>query len=77
MKKIERATVIVLDSLGVGYTPDSKKYGDEGANTLWQLALVTGGVNLPNMGKLGLGNIIEVLGVKKRGKPNRVLWKIR
>lgn len=69
MKKIERATVIVLDSLGVGYTPDSKKYGDEGANTLGQLALATGGVNLPNMGKLGLGNIIEVLGVKKEENP--------
>ena len=69
MKKIERATVIVLDSLGVGYTPDSKKYGDEGANTLGQIALATGGVNLPNMGKLGLGNIIEILGVKKEENP--------
>lgn len=69
MKKIERATIIVLDSLGVGHTPDSEKYGDEGANTLGQLALATGGVNLPNMGKLGLGNIIEVLGVKKEDAP--------
>ena len=69
MKKIERATIIVLDSLGVGYTPDSKSYGDEGANTLGQIALVTGGIQLPNMGKLGLGNIIDVLGVKKEENP--------
>ncbi len=69
MKKIERATIIVLDSLGVGYTPDSKNYGDEGANTLGQIALVTGGIQLPNMGKLGLGNIIDVLGVKKEATP--------
>lgn len=70
MKKIERATIIVLDSLGVGYTPDSKNYGDEGANTLGQIALVTGGVQLPNMGKLGLGNIIDVLGIKKEENPS-------
>lgn len=68
MKKIERATIIVLDSLGVGYTEDSFKYGDEGANTLAHIALATGGLNLPNLEKLGIGNIIEILGVEKNGK---------
>lgn len=62
MKKFERATIIVLDSLGVGYTPDSKDYGDEGANTLGHIAAATGGLNIPNLQKLGIGNIIEVLG---------------
>lgn len=63
MKKLERATIIVLDSLGVGAAPDADKYGDKGTNTLGNIAFSTGGVNLPNLGKLGLGNIIEVLGV--------------
>ncbi|MGL6063824.1 MAG: phosphopentomutase [Fusobacteriaceae bacterium] len=65
MKKIERATIIVLDSLGVGESPDSKLYGDEGSNTLGNIALATGGLTLPNMQKLGLGNIIEILGVPR------------
>ncbi|MGL5963932.1 MAG: phosphopentomutase [Fusobacteriaceae bacterium] len=65
MDKFERATIIVLDSLGVGETPDSKDYGDVGANTLGNIALATGGLNLPNMQKLGLGNIIDILGVPR------------
>lgn len=68
MKKFERATIIVLDSLGVGYTKDSFKYGDEGANTLAHIALATGGLNLPNLEKLGIGNILEILGVEKNEK---------
>ncbi|MGL4533735.1 MAG: phosphopentomutase [Fusobacteriaceae bacterium] len=63
MKKLERATIIVLDSLGVGAAPDAEKYGDKGTNTLGNIALSTGGINLPNLRKLGLGNIIEILGV--------------
>lgn len=75
MKKFERATIIVLDSLGVGYTPDSKDYGDMGANTLGHIAAATGGLNLPNMGKLGLGNIIDVLGVPKVENPTGIYGK--
>lgn len=69
MKKIERATIIVLDSLGVGASPDADKYGDVGSNTLGHIALATGGLNLPNLEKMGLGNIIEILGVKKVENP--------
>ena len=65
MQKIERATIIVLDSLGVGESPDAAMYGDVGSNTLGNIALTTGGIHLPNMEKMGLGNIIEILGVKK------------
>ncbi|MGL4980604.1 MAG: phosphopentomutase [Fusobacteriaceae bacterium] len=75
MDKFERATIIVLDSLGVGETPDSKDYGDAGANTLGNIALATGGLNLPNMQKLGLGNIIDILGVPKIEKATGVYGK--
>ena len=65
MEKIERVTLIVLDSAGVGALPDAKEFGDEGTNTLGNIALATGGLNLENMEKLGLGNITEILGVDK------------
>ncbi|MGL5087940.1 MAG: phosphopentomutase [Cetobacterium sp.] len=63
MQKLERVTLIVLDSAGIGALPDAKDFGDEGTNTLANIALTTGGLNLENMEKLGLGNISELLGV--------------
>lgn len=65
MNKIDRVTLIVLDSAGVGYLPDAKDFGDEGSNTFGNIALATGGLNLKNMESLGLGNIIDILGVEK------------
>ena len=59
----KRAIVIVLDSVGVGEMEDSHLYGDEGSNTLKNTALAVGGLNLPNMQRLGLGNIDEIKGV--------------
>ncbi|WP_421919224.1 phosphopentomutase [Marinifilum sp.] len=61
--KIERATIVVLDSAGVGYLPDAEEFGDVGSNTIGNIAKHCGGINLPNMQKLGLGNIIEIEGV--------------
>ncbi|MGL4628003.1 phosphopentomutase [Cetobacterium sp.] len=63
MEKLDRVTLIVLDSAGIGALPDAKEFGDEGTNTLANIALTTGGLNLPNMERLGLGNITEILGV--------------
>ncbi|MEG0069365.1 phosphopentomutase [Cetobacterium sp.] len=65
MEKIERVTLIVLDSAGVGALPDAKEFGDEGTNTMANIALSTGGLNLKNMESLGLGNITEILGVDR------------
>lgn len=59
-----RVVAIVLDSCGVGELPDAKSYGDEGANTLGNLAKAVGGVRLPNLEKLGLGKIIPIAGVR-------------
>lgn len=61
--KIERVILIVLDSVGTGSLPDAAAYGDEGANTLGHVAELCGGLALPNLQKLGLGNIIPILGV--------------
>src|SRR5437764_8356379 len=52
-----RACVIVLDAVGAGELPDAGTYGDEGSNTLANVAKAVGGLDLPNMEALGLGNV--------------------
>lgn len=60
---IRRVILIVLDSVGVGELPDAHAYGDQGSNTLAHTAAAVGGINLPNMADLGLGNILSIQGV--------------
>ncbi len=63
---MKRATIIVIDSLGIGAIEDAKDYGDDlSVNTLCNLAEQSGGLNVPNFEKLGLGNIKDIKGVKK------------
>jgi len=54
--------VIVLDAVGAGALPDADRYGDEGSNTLANVAKAVGGLDLPNMEALGLGNVEELEG---------------
>jgi phosphopentomutase len=49
--------VIVLDAVGAGELPDAADYGDEGSNTLANVAKAVGGLDLPNLEALGLGNV--------------------
>jgi phosphopentomutase len=49
--------VIVLDAVGAGELPDAAAYGDEGSNTLANVAHAVGGLDLPSLEALGLGNI--------------------
>ena len=58
-----RAVVVVLDGVGAGDAPDAVEYGDEGANTLGNTARAVGGLELPNLQNLGLGNVAEIEGV--------------
>jgi phosphopentomutase len=62
-KTISRIILLVLDSVGCGDAPDALDYGDEGSNTLGNIARAVGGIGLPNMGELGLGNITQIYGV--------------
>jgi len=59
----KKAVVIVLDGVGAGNAPDADKYGDRGSNTLGNLARAVGGLHLPNLEKMGLGNITAIDGV--------------
>src|SRR5438552_18721047 len=57
-----RACVIVLDARGAGGLPDADECGGEGADTLGNVARAVGGLDLPNMEALGLGNVEELAG---------------
>jgi phosphopentomutase len=52
-----RACVIVLDAVGAGELPDASAFGDEGSDTLGNVARAVGGLDLPNLEALGLGNV--------------------
>ncbi|HTQ61249.1 MAG TPA: phosphopentomutase [Candidatus Solibacter sp.] len=56
MGKFERVIWIVLDSVGIGELPDAAEYGDVGRNTLGHIA-ESRPLALPNLARLGLGNI--------------------
>jgi phosphopentomutase len=57
-----RACVIVLDAVGAGELPDAADYGDEGSDTLGNVAKAVGGLDLPNLEAFGLGNVKELEG---------------
>ncbi|WP_432776914.1 phosphopentomutase [Brevibacillus gelatini] len=61
--RYSRVFLIVMDSVGIGEQPDSPKFRDEGANTLGHIAERVAGFSLPNLQKLGLGNIAPLKGV--------------
>ena len=62
----DRVIVIVLDGVGVGAAPDAEEYGDKGSNSVGNTAHSMGGLNLPHMGELGLGNLTRIAGVPPR-----------
>ena len=62
---MKRCFLVVIDSLGVGEAPDADIYGDLGTNTLGNVSKAVGGVDLPNMDKLGFGKITDVLNKKE------------
>jgi phosphopentomutase len=59
---MRRAFVVVIDACGAGELPDSAEYGDAGANTLGHVAEASGGLELPVLTRLGLGNIMPLKG---------------
>jgi phosphopentomutase len=54
---VARACVIVLDAVGAGALPDAADFGDEGSDTLGNVARAVGGLDLPTLEALGLGNV--------------------
>ena len=64
-----RALLLVCDSFGVGATPDAASYGDEGADTLGNTSRAVGGIEAPNLERLGLGLLTEIQGVRPVAGP--------
>jgi phosphopentomutase len=65
----KRVFLVVMDSVGIGEAPDAEKFGDKGSHTLGHIAERMNGLNMPNMGKLGLSNIEEIKGIEPAQKP--------
>ncbi|AMV72971.1 phosphopentomutase [Desulfuromonas carbonis] len=64
-----RAVLITLDGVGIGALPDAAAYGDAGANTLQHVAAACGGLYLPHLQSLGLGNLLDLPGVPPVAAP--------
>jgi phosphopentomutase len=74
---IRRIFIVVLDGVGAGELPDADRYGDVGSNTLAHTAAAVGGLRLPQMGRLGLGNIVPIAGVPPADAPLGGYGKMR
>jgi len=64
----DRVIWIVLDSVGIGEMPDAAQYGDAGSDTLGNIARIRG-IRLPNLSRLGLGNIKPLTGIEPAAEP--------
>ncbi|MDP2168512.1 MAG: phosphopentomutase [Thermodesulfovibrionales bacterium] len=64
-----RVLILIMDGAGIGEMPDAGEYGDEGSNTLKNLANAVGGLSLPCLESLGLGNLGDFKGIGKTRNP--------
>ncbi|MBA4600955.1 phosphopentomutase [Thermoactinomyces mirandus] len=76
MKSFSRVALVVLDSVGIGALPDAMEYNDERAYTLGHIAEKRNGLNMPNMERLGLGNIAEIKGIEPVENPRAYYGKM-
>lgn len=73
-----RAIILVIDGCGVGASPDAPAFGDPiTANSLANTAKAVGGLKLPNLERMGLGNITSVPGVATNSKANGIYGKLQ
>lgn len=71
----KKVHLVVLDSVGIGEAPDAAEFGDEGSDTLGHIAEAAG-LSLPNMQKLGLGNIAPIQGIEPVENPTGYYTKL-
>lgn len=74
--KYNRIFTIVMDSVGAGAMPDAAKYGDEGADTIGHTAEAVGGLKMPVMQAMGLGNLHKIKGVDPVQTPTGYYTKL-
>lgn len=71
-----RIVCLVADGFGVGAAPDAGEYGDEGSDTLGHIAQSVGGLKLPNLEKLGIGNLGTFSGIQPNDSPQAIVAKL-
>ena len=67
-RSFERVIWIVLDSVGIGAMPDAAAYGDEGSDTLGNIARRRS-LSLPTLTRFGLANIRPLAGLQSVREP--------
>lgn len=72
----QRITLIVLDSVGIGELPDAADYGDKGSHTLGHIVEKVPGLALPNLRRLGLGNIAPLAHWEQETSPQGYYGKM-
>ncbi|HEX5132793.1 MAG TPA: phosphopentomutase [Candidatus Krumholzibacteria bacterium] len=77
MRTFQRVVVIVLDGVGAGEAPDAAAYGDTGSHTLANTARLVGGLRVPQLARLGLGNIVAIEGVAPVDAPAAHFGRMR
>src|SRR5437762_1972221 len=70
-----RAIVIVMDSVGVGELPDASAYGDEGSDTLGNIARRVP-LELPTLRALGLGRVASIGGAPAPASPKAAVGRM-
>jgi len=73
---MKRVLILLLDGVGIGELPDAARYGDAGSDSLGNTARAVGGLNLPNLQELGLGNIAALLGCPPAAGPSAAFGKM-
>ncbi|MEG2148485.1 MAG: phosphopentomutase [Clostridiales bacterium] len=66
---MKRAFIIVLDSVGIGAIGDWAEYDIEPGNTICHVAAAVGGLNMPHLEAMGLGNIADIKGLAPTENP--------
>lgn len=73
-----RMVVLVIDSGGVGALPDAGTYGDTAsANTIGNVAAAVGGLHVPTLERLGLGDLTSIRGVRRVERPEAAVARLR
>ncbi|WP_270166598.1 phosphopentomutase [Paenibacillus sp. SYP-B4298] len=69
MAVFKRVHLVVLDSVGIGEAPDAAQFDDVDVDTLGHIAEACGGLDMPNMARLGLSNIRLIPGIAPAAQP--------
>ncbi|MEZ4987251.1 MAG: phosphopentomutase [Saprospiraceae bacterium] len=72
---MKRVILIVLDSVGIGALPDADRYGDVGSDTLGHIASNYPDLSLPNLTRMGLGNIVPANDLPSTDRPTAAYGK--